>query len=70
VTTQRRYTIKGLGGGFLTVPATWRSYPYAQSIIVVAAEVEDGIGTSGFAKHWGFDEDDLMDTRRLLNLIA
>lgn len=28
-----------------------------------------GLGTKGFAKHWGFDEEDLlMDTRLLLNL--
>jgi hypothetical protein len=28
-----------------------------------------GLGTKGFAKHWGFDEADLlMDTRLLLNI--
>jgi len=30
-----------------------------------------GLGTRGFAKHWGFDEADLLaDTRRLLGLEA
>ena len=28
-----------------------------------------GLGTKGFAKHWGFDEDDLLkDTQRLLGV--